>query len=46
MEIGVLLVVGQLERFPGQNKAGYNEEDVDHWSAGVDNTHERQLHEG
>lgn len=41
MEIGVFVVAGQLQRFPRQNKARYDEEDVDHWSAGVYNADER-----
>lgn len=41
MEIGVLVVAGQLQRFPGQNKAGNDEEDMDHWPAGVDDADER-----
>lgn len=40
MEIIVFVVAGQLQRFPRQNKAGYDEEDVDHWPAGVDDANE------
>ena len=40
MQTVIVLVPGQLKGFFGQNKAGYDEEDVDHWSAGVDDADE------
>ena len=41
MEIIVSVGAGQLKRFSGQNEAGYDEEDMDHWSAGIDDSDKR-----
>ena len=40
MQVIVFVVTGQLKRFPRQDKARYDEEDMDHWSAGVDDADE------
>ena len=41
MAVAIFMSTSQLERLRQKDEAEYDEEDVDHWSAGVDDLDER-----
>ena len=46
MELIILVSAGLSQRLPRKNEAGYDEKDMNHGSARVNNSDERQLYEG